>query len=109
MSAPLADPAANKIPTDRQSLRELIAALTGQPDILGELSVALATGMGLDPRTVAALHQAADTDASALAVHHTLGAGPRQASPGNHDHGTPRIWRRSSVTSCGEASTATSG
>lgn len=28
----------------------------------------------------------ADTDASALAIHHTLGNGPTQAAPGNHTH-----------------------
>lgn len=92
----LVDPAAQRIPTDRQSLRDLITALMAQPDILAELASALATGMGLDPRIVVALHQAADTDASAQAIHHTLGTGPRQAAAGSHEHTVPRIWRRQS-------------
>lgn len=31
-------------------------------------------------------HQNADTDSRKEAVHHTLGAGDNQASPGNHNH-----------------------
>lgn len=31
-------------------------------------------------------HNNADTDGKATAVHHTLGPGPMQASPGNHTH-----------------------
>ncbi len=31
-------------------------------------------------------HQSADTDGSALAIHHTLGRGALQAAPGNHVH-----------------------
>lgn len=31
-------------------------------------------------------HQNADTDASATAIHHTLGTGANQAAPGNHVH-----------------------
>jgi hypothetical protein len=31
-------------------------------------------------------HTNADTDGKPTAIHHTLGAGPNQASPGNHTH-----------------------
>ena len=31
-------------------------------------------------------HNNADTDGKPTAAHHTLGAGPMQASPGNHNH-----------------------
>lgn len=31
-------------------------------------------------------HQNADTDSSPSALHHTLGSGPNQAAPGNHNH-----------------------
>lgn len=32
------------------------------------------------------LHQNADTDARKEAIHHTVGPGENQASPGNHNH-----------------------
>ena len=32
-------------------------------------------------------HKHADTDLEKYSVHHTLGDGPMQASPGNHSHG----------------------
>ena len=35
---------------------------------------------------VNALHLNSDKDSSAVALHHTLGLGPYQASPGNHTH-----------------------
>lgn len=35
---------------------------------------------------VAKFHQKADTDVSTTAIHHTLGDGPNQSSPGAHDH-----------------------
>lgn len=38
------------------------------------------------PEQVNLLHLAADKDAGAGALHHTLGLGSSQASPGNHDH-----------------------
>ena len=38
------------------------------------------------PEEVNFFHLAADKDAGAGALHHTLGLGPSQASPGNHDH-----------------------
>lgn len=31
-------------------------------------------------------HLNSDKDSSALALHHTLGTGPSQAAPGNHNH-----------------------
>jgi hypothetical protein len=31
-------------------------------------------------------HDSADTDSSTTAIHHTLGSGPNQAAPGNHNH-----------------------
>jgi hypothetical protein len=40
----------------------------------------------VDPRVVEKLHQNADTDNNQLAVHHTLGPGHNQASPGDHSH-----------------------
>jgi hypothetical protein len=39
-----------------------------------------------NPREVERIHQAADTDGSPKAAHHTLGPFPNQASPGNHTH-----------------------
>lgn len=45
-------------------------------------------------KEVELFHRHADTDGSAKAIHHTLGNGKDQASPGNHSHdgGTsPRI------------------
>lgn len=38
------------------------------------------------PEQVNLLHLAADKDAGAGALHHTLGLGSSQASPGNHNH-----------------------
>lgn len=32
-------------------------------------------------------HTNADTDGKPTAIHHTLGSGPMQSSPGNHNHG----------------------
>lgn len=40
----------------------------------------------LTPEAVNLLHLNADKDAGAGALHHTLGIGPSQASPGNHTH-----------------------
>lgn len=96
MSQPLSDPASNRLPTDRANLLLLVDALTGQPDILGRLGGAIIESAGQDGRLVAALHVAADTDASILAIHHTLGTRSGQAAAGNHEHTTPRIWRKQS-------------
>jgi len=41
---------------------------------------------GSDPRESARAHAGADTDASVLAMHHTLGVKHNQASPGDHNH-----------------------
>ncbi len=38
------------------------------------------------PEEVNFYHLASDKDSGAGALHHTLGLGPSQASPGNHDH-----------------------
>jgi hypothetical protein len=38
------------------------------------------------PREVQEFHTNADVDGSPKALHHTLGPGPNQASPGNHSH-----------------------
>jgi hypothetical protein len=38
------------------------------------------------PADVKEFHSKADTDSSALALHHTLGPKKDQASPGNHTH-----------------------
>ena len=38
------------------------------------------------PKEVEKVHKYADTDGKSTAIHHTLGAGPMQASPGNHTH-----------------------
>jgi hypothetical protein len=38
------------------------------------------------PEEVNFFHLAADKDAGSGALHHTLGLGPSQASPGNHNH-----------------------
>jgi hypothetical protein len=38
------------------------------------------------PEEVSVFHLNSDRDSSALAQHHTLGLGPYQASPGNHNH-----------------------
>lgn len=40
----------------------------------------------LSSKEVEKLHSKADTDGSAKAIHHTLGTGINQASPGNHTH-----------------------
>lgn len=96
MTSPLENPADRQLPTDRESLRALVTALAAEPDILNQLGYALAVPGGLDPQLVALWHQAADKDASVLALHHTLGGASGQAAPGNHDHGIPRIWRRTS-------------
>ena len=43
---------------------------------------------------VNAFHLNSDKDSSVFALHHTLGAGPTQASPGNHTHNgkdSPRL------------------
>lgn len=39
-----------------------------------------------DAKTVRDFHRHSDVDGSAKAIHHTLGSGPSQASPGNHTH-----------------------
>jgi len=44
------------------------------------------TSTAPDPRTVGQFHERADTDASTGAIHHTLGIGHNQASPGDHAH-----------------------
>ncbi len=45
------------------------------------------TGSRATPKlSQANTHQNADTDSSASAIHHTLGKGQYQASPGNHNH-----------------------
>jgi hypothetical protein len=95
-TSPLSDPQTPRMPTDRESLRQLVDALASEADILHQLAYALALEGGLDPQLIALQHQAADTDGSLVALHHTLGAGARQSSAGNHDHGVPRIWRTSS-------------
>lgn len=38
------------------------------------------------PEEVNTFHLNSDKDASAQALHHTLGLGANQASPGNHNH-----------------------
>ena len=96
MTEPLTDPGARAIPTDRESLRQLVTALLGEPDIFGALARGFVEVVGTDGPLVSLLHQAADTDGSPLALHHTLGAGARQAAAGNHEHPTPRIWRAQS-------------
>lgn len=41
-------------------------------------------------------HHRADTDLEPSSIHHTLGKGPTQASPGNHSHDLPvgqvKVW-----------------
>ena len=39
-----------------------------------------------DPQTVAKFHEKADTNASAQALHHTLGTKHDEAASGDHDH-----------------------
>lgn len=39
-----------------------------------------------DPKSVDQSHQNSDINSSIFAQHHTLGAGPNQSSPGNHNH-----------------------
>lgn len=39
-----------------------------------------------DPRSVNFFHTRADTDSGTGAIHHTLGIGHNQASPGDHVH-----------------------
>jgi hypothetical protein len=67
---------------------QLAGALTGTAD-----APAIADGavgldqLAFDPATQAELTaHAADVDASAAALHHTLGAGAHQAAAGNHNH-----------------------
>jgi hypothetical protein len=40
----------------------------------------------LSARQVQDLHRNADSDSSVFAIHHTLGIGQNQSSPGNHLH-----------------------
>jgi hypothetical protein len=40
----------------------------------------------VDPAQSAANHRQSDVDSSKFSQHHTLGVGPNQASPGNHNH-----------------------
>lgn len=106
MSSPLTDPDERSIPTDRESLRSLVTALLGEPDIFGSLARGFVEIVGTDGPLVSLLHQAADTDGSPLALHHTLGAGARQAAAGNHDHPAPRIWRAQSNSALASKVTA---
>lgn len=39
-----------------------------------------------DPKSVDQNHQNSDLNSSIFAQHHTLGSGPNQSSPGNHNH-----------------------
>lgn len=39
-----------------------------------------------EAQEVSDFHNNSDVDGSRMAQHHTLGAGARQASPGNHSH-----------------------
>lgn len=41
---------------------------------------------GLDPNKVDDNHAFSDVDASSLSIHHTLGTGRNQSSPGDHTH-----------------------
>lgn len=38
------------------------------------------------PELINSMHETSDVDVSTLSFHHTLGAKPNQASPGNHTH-----------------------
>lgn len=96
MTSPLQDPDARTIPTDRESLRALVTALLGEPDIFGILARGFVEIVGTDGPLVSLLHQASDVDGSPFAQHHTLGAGARQAAAGNHDHLIPKLWRKRS-------------
>lgn len=42
--------------------------------------------LGPEPREVKMFHSRADTDSGPLALHHTLGIGHNQSSPGDHNH-----------------------
>ena len=57
----------------------------------------------VDPQTVKAFHEKADTDASAQAIHHTLGPKNGNAAGGDHNHivGTPYKKPLSGVTLSG--------
>lgn len=46
----------------------------------------------LDAVQVKELHRASDRDSGVNAHHHSLGAGPNQAAPGNHSHRLIGIW-----------------
>ena len=89
---------------NRESVQGLIEELQRQPDLLDVLTRAVSGGLSVDPDQVAILHGASDSDGSPLALHHTLGAGPRQAAPGDHSHtvdqlALPKVWRAFSTTS----------
>ncbi len=43
-------------------------------------------GLAPDAQTVQEFHTNADTDVRTESIHHTLGQGPNQASPGDHLH-----------------------
>lgn len=56
----------------------------------------------VDPRTVERFHETADTDSEQMSIHHTLGPGHSQASPGDHLHdGSSSKLLMSSVTITG--------
>lgn len=77
---------------DRESIQGLLDEFERQPDLLGALVRAVAGGLSVDPDQVAILHDASDVDGSPLALHHTLGAGARQAAAGNHGHAASGPW-----------------
>ena len=52
----------------------------------GEQSGALDAGQKPDAKRVEEFHANADTDTRPESLHHTLGASPSQASPGDHMH-----------------------
>jgi hypothetical protein len=82
---------------NRESVQGLIEELQRQPDLLDVLTRAVSGGLSVDPDQVAILHGASDSDGSPLALHHTLGAGPRQAAAGDHDHREPLSWEANSA------------
>lgn len=47
--------------------------------------------------TQANTHQSPDTDASTIALHHTIGTGANQGAAGNHTHGAPDVWPLHSI------------
>lgn len=65
-----------------------MARVYGQTDEDDKNSSAAAppTDRKPDAQTVADFHTHADTDAKDTSIHHTLGVGPGQAAPGDHNH-----------------------